>query len=224
MDASTLLALVPGGWLPYVSGIWIACGLLMVVVSPPTDQAPQWWRVVYGIINKIALNFGNARNGVPAAPASSPAAVPPGARSFALLMTALALGVLLSACTPAQQASASKTLASPGGQLFCAFQMQGGGTMVAGIVGTAATVAATAAAPGAAVASGPIIALATNAAKADVDQTCADAAKNVVGVVPGTPGTPVSPPANVAAAPQVATALPPTLPTAVVVGASATGG
>lgn len=117
----------------------------------------------------------------------------------------------LAGCTPAQQQSASKVAASVPGQLFCGFQMEGGGTMIAGIVGTAATAAATAAVPGAGALTAPVIALATGAAKADVDSTCADAAKSVAGA---TSGTPVSPPANPAAAPTVAAPLPPGLPTA----------
>ena len=126
------------------------------------------------------------------------------------IIAGVALVAGLAACSPAQQQQAAKALASPPGQLFCAFQMEGGGTMVAGIVGTAATAAATAAVPGAGALSAPIIALATNAAKADVDSTCAGAAKSVAGA---TSGTPVAPPANPAAAPQVATPLPTGLPT-----------
>ena len=124
---------------------------------------------------------------------------------------ALAAVVAVAACTPAQQQSAAKVAASPAGQLFCAFQMQGGGALVAGIVGTAATTAATVAVPGAGAVAAPVIALATNASKADVDQTCADAAKLMPGA---TAGVPVSPPANPSAAPVVAAPLPPGLPTA----------
>ena len=126
----------------------------------------------------------------------------------ALIATVAVLA--LAGCTPAQQQQAAKSLASPPGQLFCAFQLTGGGAMVAGIVSTAATTAATAAVPGAGAAAGPVIALATDATKADVDQTCAAAAKLVPGA---TAGVPVSPPANPGAAPTIAAPLPPTLPT-----------
>ena len=95
---------------------------------------------------------------------------------------ALAGLVALAACTPAQT---QKALSSQEGQLFCAIQTSGGGAVVAGLVSAeAGTVAGPAA---------PLAVIATGATKAFVDQACAS-----VG------GIPVSPPANPAAAPQVA--------------------
>lgn len=122
-----------------------------------------------------------------------------------VLLTAAALIGLagcMTACSPAQQATAVKLASTPAGQLFCAVQTAGGGAVVAGIIGAATT----AEAPGAL----PIVALATGAAKADVDATCASAG-----------GVPVSPPANPAAAPQIAVKLPAGLPTLTVTVASA---
>jgi hypothetical protein len=88
----------------------------------------------------------------------------------------------LSACSSAQVQTA---LSSPAGQLFCAVQTSGGGTIVAGLIDAEATAAAGAAAP--------VAVLATGVAKAKVDADCAAAG-----------GIAVSPPANPAAAPQVA--------------------
>jgi hypothetical protein len=89
------------------------------------------------------------------------------------------------ACTAQQQQTVNTALASPPGQLFCAIQTGGGGAVVVGLVNAAVSGAA----PGAA----PLAVIATGASKAFVDAACA-AAK----------GIPVVPPANPAAAPQVA--------------------
>lgn len=94
----------------------------------------------------------------------------------------LGLAFALSACgaTPAGQ----NALASAPGQLFCSIQTAGGGSFLAALVDAEASALAPAAAP--------IAVLATNALKADVDDDCAQAAKNVNGVS----GNPVSPPAS----------------------------
>lgn len=105
----------------------------------------------------------------------------------------LLIGLIGAGCTTAEQASATKLAATQAGQLFCAVEANGGGTVVVGIID-----AASSAVPGAA----PIVALATGAAKADVDATCAAAG-----------GVAVSPPVNPASAPQVAVKLPAGLPT-----------
>lgn len=68
------------------------------------------------------------------------------------------------------------------GQLFCQFQVAGGGTALVGLIDGAAT----AAAPGEA----PVAILAANMGKAYVDRKCAEAAANQG----GSGGTPVSPP------------------------------
>lgn len=67
MDPATItaaLAAIPGiaPYLPYAAGAVALCGLVTVLVPAPSDTAPAWWRVVYGVINKVALNFGHASN------------------------------------------------------------------------------------------------------------------------------------------------------------------
>ena len=93
------------------------------------------------------------------------------------------LGLLgMAACSASQVTTA---LSSPTGQLFCAIQTGGGGAVVVGLIDAEATAVSPAAAP--------IAVLATGAAKSVVDGYCAQAG-----------GIAVSPPANPAAAPQVA--------------------
>lgn len=99
------------------------------------------------------------------------------------LILALSLG--LGACS---QPQATKALAMPPGQLFCAFQLAGGGQMVAGLLDAAAS----AAGPEAGVAA----VIATGATKAQVDADCQAAAANVAGA---TGAVPVSPPTAAAA-------------------------
>lgn len=93
------------------------------------------------------------------------------------------LGLLaLPACSSSDVTTA---LATPAGQLFCAVQTSGGGTVVVGLINAEVSGVA----PGAA----PAAIIATGAAEAAVNADCA-AAK----------GIPVSPPVNPATAPQVA--------------------
>ena len=100
------------------------------------------------------------------------------------MKTILALATIaaLAACSSAQVQTA---LSSPAGQLFCGIQTAGGGAVVVGLIDAEATAAAGAAAP--------VAVIATGVAKAKVDADCAAAG-----------GIAVSPPANPAAAPQVA--------------------
>jgi hypothetical protein len=110
---------------------------------------------------------------------------------------ALSIGLtaLTAACSTAQTTKIEQAATSPTGQLFCKIQLDGGGTVVAGLVDAAAT----AAAPGA----GPLVVLATGQTKAFVDEACAKAAQQVAGGVAGVPVPPptvqqvqVTPPAN----------------------------
>lgn len=103
---------------------------------------------------------------------------------------ALAVAFVLAGCSDTQINTA---LSSPSGQLFCAIQTAGGGTVVAGLIDAEAS----AVAPGAT----PIAIIATGATKATVDADCAKA---------GAGGIAVSPPANPAAAPQIAVVAAPT--------------
>lgn len=105
-------------------------------------------------------------------------------RKSIILASLLALG----ACSTAQVQTA---LSSPAGQLFCAVQTAGGGTVVVGLVDAEASALAPSAAP--------IAIIATGAAKTTVDADCASAGKSAGGT-----GIAVSPPANPAAAPQIA--------------------
>jgi hypothetical protein len=107
----------------------------------------------------------------------------------------LAIGTLMG-CSPgvAPNVQAAGTKA---GQLFCSIQMAGGGSFVAALVATSASVAAPSA--------GPLIVLATNAGKAAVDADCAKAAAGVAGA---SSGVAVSPPASPAPVAQVAITTP----------------
>lgn len=100
--------------------------------------------------------------------------------------TIIALAALLAACTPAQQVSSTATAIraaqTPMGSLFCSIQLAGGGAILANVIQ-----AKTASLTGAAA---TVVALATNAAQADVNKTCADAAATAG----GTSGQPVPPP------------------------------
>ena len=106
-----------------------------------------------------------------------------------ILLCALLAGTL-AACTTAQMQQAAQT---PAGQLFCAFQMAGGGTVIGGIVNGAAA--------GANAGLGAVAVVATGATAAFVNDQCAQAARGLTGAVSATP---VPPPANPAAVPQVA--------------------
>ncbi len=120
-------------------------------------------------------------------------------------LTLAALALSLGACTltPSQTASVDKALASPAGQLFCSIQLNGGGSVLVGVIDAAAT----ASAPGAA----PVAVLATNMGKAFVDSACTQAAQSVTastGV-----GIAVSPPAAGSNVANIAINVPVKLPT-----------
>jgi hypothetical protein len=91
----------------------------------------------------------------------------------------------LADCTQAQLQTAAS---SPTGQLFCAVETAGGGSIVVGLIDAEASSFAPAEAP--------VAILATNATKSIVDSACAAAG-----------GIAVSPPANPASAPLVAVSL-----------------
>jgi hypothetical protein len=112
----------------------------------------------------------------------------------------LAALAALAACSPAQQEKANKLASTPAGQLFCAIQTSSG-PVVAAIVGEKLNAMSPT--------NGPQAAIATGAAKSVVDATCAAAG-----------GVPAVPPANPAAAPQIAVQLPQGQPTAPVKPAS----
>lgn len=104
-------------------------------------------------------------------------------RTIALVGFASIAGlVALAACTPGQITAAAST---PAGQLFCAVQLAGGGTVVVGLIDAQASAVSPAAAP--------VAILATGVAKSVVDSYCAKAG-----------GVAVSPPADPAAAPKIA--------------------
>jgi hypothetical protein len=186
----------------YTAGIASLIALVGFIVAHlvpwlpvPAATSPAWWTALYAGLNWIAGNYGKALNASAPAPASVSTA--PMKPAIALLLAA-GLGMSLAACTPAQNAQVQTALASPAGQLFCAIQVGGGGTIVVGLINAEAT----AAVPGAA----PVAILATGAAKAQVDADCAAAGKSAGGT-----GLAVSPPANPAVVPQVAV-VPPATP------------
>lgn len=99
----------------------------------------------------------------------------------------------LAACSTADQNHVQTALASPLGQLFCAIESDGG-PIVAGMIDSAANPMG---ATGAKASAGQLAVIATGKSAAFVAATCKAAG-----------GIPVSPPANPAAAPQVAVAVP----------------
>jgi hypothetical protein len=126
----------------------------------------------------------------------------------ATMALSISLGAMTAACSPTATTKVDAAITSPTGQLFCKIQLDGGGTVVAGLVDAAAT----AAAPGA----GPLVVVATGQTKAFVDEACAKAAQQVAGGVTGVPVPPptvqqvqVTPPPNQITAPvPVASATP----------------
>lgn len=134
-----------------------------------------------------------------------PAAPGPGGVARALsMLTAITLagGLLLGACTPAQQGRLADAAATPPGQLFCALKVVGGPDLIVRLV------AAGSLSWGAGAESATIALIAANATEAQVNAACAAAAV-VKGAVAGVP---VSPPA--VAVPAVAVAAPAGMPTA----------
>jgi hypothetical protein len=127
----------------------------------------------------------------------------------ATMALSIGLGAMTAACSPAAINQVGEAFESPKGQLFCKIQLDGGGTLVAGLVDAAAT----AAAPGAS----PLVVVATGQTKAFVDEACAKAALQVAHGVTGVPVPPptvqqvlVTPPPNQITAPvPVASATPP---------------
>jgi hypothetical protein len=177
---------------------WASIALLLATAHVSVDpgvlhQVTLWASIASGVLGVVLTEVGTK----PAAQIASDAvtallaaakAMPVPVKTLGLLL-AVGLGALLAACSAPKIIAA---LQSPPGQLFCAIQTSGGGTIVAGLISTAVTGVA----PGA----GPIAVLATNATVADVDGDCAKAAMATGGVS----AVPVSPPAVPSAAPQVA--------------------
>ena len=105
----------------------------------------------------------------------------------ALSATFIAAAVIvLGACSQTQITTAAS---SPAGQLFCAIQTSGGGSIVAGLIDAEATAANPLA--------GQAAVMATGALKSQVDAECAAAG-----------GVAVSPPVNPASAPVIAIVVP----------------
>lgn len=98
--------------------------------------------------------------------------------AFALAVTGIV------SCTQQQNDKVVAAMQTKPGQLFCAIQKFGGGTVVVALIDAAATSSLGAAAP--------LAVMATDRTKQQVDADCDQAAKNVGGVT----GIPVSPPAT----------------------------
>lgn len=113
-----------------------------------------------------------------------------------LIASAIALYALTACSLPANAPPVVTNAANAAGQLFCAIQVNGGGTIVAGLIDAYASARLGPAAP--------IAVIATGATKADVDALCMQAAANTGAVA----AVPVSPPANPSAAPVVAVKVP----------------
>lgn len=109
------------------------------------------------------------------------------------IMVLFAFLLFLVGCGADAQKKINDALASPAGQLFCAVQTGGGGTIVVGLINAEIT--------GASPAAAPVAILATGATKQFVDGACASAAAQIPGA---RVGIPVSPPADPVAAPKIA--------------------
>ena len=59
MDVSTIWALIPVQYLPYVTAAVTLCGLIVAFAPPPKTTSGLWYNI-YQIINRVALNFGHA--------------------------------------------------------------------------------------------------------------------------------------------------------------------
>ncbi len=142
-----------------------------------------------GVVN--AYQQVAAAGAIQPPPAPTPAPIPVSVvgKPLAAVGALLLLTFGLAACSSAQVTAA---LSSPTGQLFCALQTGGGGTIVAGVVDAEASALNPAA--------GQVAVIATNAAQKTVQDDCAKAAAAVGLAV----GVPVSPPPAPATAPQVA--------------------
>lgn len=61
MDIATLLNLIPGA-APYIAGAVAIASALGTLLPPPKLPASGWYPLLYGLVNFIALNLGQARN------------------------------------------------------------------------------------------------------------------------------------------------------------------
>ena len=70
MDIMTALAAIPGAGpvLPYITAIIAVCAAVATVLPRPAAGGTGVYRVLYAVVNFIALNFGKATNTGPAAP------------------------------------------------------------------------------------------------------------------------------------------------------------
>lgn len=196
MDLIALAAQVPliGHLLPYIaalSALWAytvaVCSLLATKLPAPSATTGRYAQF-YALVNFIALNFGHARNAVVPIPEATPTTFQSGDTAVmkkTLLGLALAVLALAGALTACSQTQITAVAATAPGQLFCAFQLSGGGTMIAAMVDSAATATLSSAAP--------IAILATNQTKSFVDTACQQAALSIAGA---TSGVAVSPPSS----------------------------
>lgn len=65
VDVSTL----PPGWIEWVKGILATASVFIAgfaaiaaVLPKATDTSPTWWKYLRGVIDFVAINFGNAKN------------------------------------------------------------------------------------------------------------------------------------------------------------------
>lgn len=182
MDVMDAIARIPGigPFLPYVAALVAVAAAVAPFLPPPKLPASGFYPVIYGLVNWLALNLGHAKN------ATSPSTQAPQQETAMRrnLPAILALGLVASAlvaCSADQQQKVQTALSSPLGQLFCGIATASGPIVAGMIEGNVSGSAA------------PIAIIATDKTQAYVAATCAAAG-----------GVPVSPPANPAAAPQVA--------------------
>jgi hypothetical protein len=106
MDLINLLSAVPlfGPVLPYAMAVGACCAGIATILPPPSMPGSPYG-VAYQIVNFIGMNFGHARNAT--APTAPAGAVRSGGAGAALAGAVLGL-FGLSACTPAQLATAGR--------------------------------------------------------------------------------------------------------------------
>lgn len=60
MDFSSLIAMIPTAWVPYVSAV-VAIASIVAALFPQGAEGTVWY-YARKVIDALALNFGNAKN------------------------------------------------------------------------------------------------------------------------------------------------------------------
>jgi hypothetical protein len=79
MDLIALIQSIPGAgpYIPYILLAMVLCAIIATCLPGPTADSSTFYKFIYALVNKIALNFGRAAN--LAAPSSTGVVGGPGA-------------------------------------------------------------------------------------------------------------------------------------------------